>query len=69
MVGLHKQLSVAQTLHEKAALQRQIDASDRTTCPDAGRIDQISSGTETRRYELYRLMDAEIRIVDEATHA
>ncbi len=46
--------------HEKAALERQIDATDRQTCPDEGRIDQLV-------YELYGLTEEEIRIVEEAT--
>jgi hypothetical protein len=40
---------------------------DRQACPDAGRTDQISSGTETRRYGFYVLTDHEIRIIEEAT--
>jgi len=40
-------------LHDKAALQRQIDATD-------PQIDQLV-------YELYGLTDEEIRIVEEAT--
>jgi hypothetical protein len=52
MLDLHKQLSAAKTPHEKAALQRQIDATDR-------QIDQLV-------YELYGLTDDEIRIVEEA---
>jgi len=37
--------------------QRQIEATDRQTCPDEGRIDQKSSGTETRGYALYGLTE------------
>jgi hypothetical protein len=55
MLDLQKQLSAANTPHEKAALQRQIDATDR-------QIDQLV-------YELYGLTDDEIRIVEEATRA
>jgi len=64
---LHKKLAPARTGYEKPTIQRQIDATDRQACPDAGRTDQITSGTETRRYELYGLTDEEIRIVEEAT--
>ncbi len=46
--------------HEQAALQRQIDTTDRQACPDEGRIDRLV-------YELYGLTDEEIRIVEEAT--
>jgi len=53
MLDLHKQLSAAKTSHDKTAIQRQIDATDR-------RIDQLL-------YELYGLTDDEIRIVEEAT--
>jgi hypothetical protein len=52
MLVLHKQLALAQTDHEKTALQRQIDATDR-------QIDQLV-------YELYGLTDEEIRIVEES---
>jgi len=48
---LHKQLAAAQTDHEKTALQRQIDATDR-------QIDQLV-------YELYGLTEEEIQIVKE----
>ena len=49
MLKLHKQLAVAKTSHEKTAIQRQIDATDK-------QIDQLV-------YELYGLTDKEIRIV------
>jgi len=52
MLSLHKQLNVGKTTHEKTALQRQIDATDR-------QIDQLV-------YELYELTDEEIRIVEES---
>jgi len=50
MLSLNKQLAAANTDHEKTALQRQIDATDR-------QIDQLV-------YELYGLTDEEIRIVE-----
>jgi type II restriction/modification system DNA methylase subunit YeeA len=53
MLSLHKQLAGANTGHEKTALQRQIDATDR-------QIDQLV-------YELYGLTDDEISIVESAT--
>jgi len=53
MLKLHKQLAAANTNHEKTAIQRQIDATDK-------HIDQLV-------YELYGLTDEEIRIVEEAT--
>ena len=53
MLDLHKQLSAAKMSHEKTAIQRQIDATDR-------RIDKLV-------YELYDLTDEEIHIVEEAT--
>jgi len=53
MLRLHKQLAVAKTSHEKTAIQRQIDATEK-------QIDQLV-------YELYGLTDEEIRIVEEAT--
>jgi len=53
MLKLHKQLTVAKTSHEKAAIQRQIAATDK-------QIDQLV-------YELYALTKEEIRIVEEAT--
>lgn len=52
-LDLHKQLSVAKTSHEKTAIQRRIDATDRP-------LDRLV-------YELYGLTDEEIRIVEEAT--
>jgi len=54
MLKLHKQLAAAKTSHEKTAIQRQIDATDR-------QIDQLV-------YKLYGLTDEEIQIVEEATH-
>jgi hypothetical protein len=53
MLSLHKQLAAANTDHEKTALQRQIDATDR-------QIDHLV-------YELYGLTDEEIAIVEAAT--
>ena len=53
MLELRKQLSAAKTPHDKTALQRQIDATDR-------QIDRLV-------YELYGLTEDEIRIVEEAT--
>jgi type I restriction-modification system DNA methylase subunit len=50
MLTLHKQLASAKTAHEKTALQRQIDATDK-------QIDQLV-------YELYGLTEEEIRIVE-----
>ncbi|NIA12171.1 MAG: hypothetical protein GWP10_21240 [Nitrospiraceae bacterium] len=47
MLKLHKQLPAVKTSHEKTAIQRQIDATDK-------QIDQLV-------YELYRLTDEEIR--------
>ena len=52
MLSLHKKLNEAKTGHEKTALQRQIDATDR-------QIDQLV-------YELYGLTEEEIRIVEES---
>lgn len=52
MLSLNKQLARAKTGHEKTALQRQIDATDR-------RIDLLV-------YQLYGLTDEEIRIVEES---
>ena len=49
MLELNKQLQAAGTAHEKKALQRQIEATDR-------RIDQLV-------YELYDLRDEEIRFI------
>jgi len=54
MLDLHKQLSAAKMSHDKTAIQRQIDATDR-------RIDRLV-------YDLYNLTDEEIHIVEEATH-
>jgi hypothetical protein len=51
MLGLHKALAAAKTEHEKTALQRQIDATDR-------QIDRLV-------YELYGLTDEETAIVEE----
>jgi hypothetical protein len=53
MLSLHKQLAAANTGHEKTALQRQIDATDR-------QIDQLV-------YELYGLTGEEISIVETTT--
>ena len=50
MLSLNKQLVAAKTAHEKTALQRQIDATDR-------QIDNLV-------YELYGLTDDEIKIVE-----
>jgi hypothetical protein len=55
MLKLHKQLAVAKTSHEKTAIQRQIDTTDK-------QIDQLV-------YELYGLTDKEIRIVEEAMNS
>ena len=52
MLSLHKRLPSAGTPHEKTALQRQIDATDR-------QIDRLV-------YELYNLTDEEIAIIEEA---
>jgi len=53
MLDLHKQLATTKTSHEKTAIQRQIDTTDKE-------IDQLV-------YELYDLSEEEIRIVEEAT--
>ena len=53
MLLLNKQLTAANTDHEKTALRRQIDATDR-------QIDSLV-------YELYGLTDDEISIVEGAT--
>ena len=53
MLDLHKSLAAAKTAHEKTALQRQIDGTDR-------QIDQLV-------YQLYGLTEQEIKIVAEAT--
>ena len=50
MLSLNKRLPPPETDHEKTALQRQIDATDR-------QIDQLV-------YELYGLTEEEIRIVE-----
>jgi type II restriction/modification system DNA methylase subunit YeeA len=52
-LALHEKLAAARTAYEKAALQRQIDGTDR-------QIDRLV-------YELYELTDDEIAIVEEAT--
>jgi predicted nucleic acid-binding Zn-ribbon protein len=49
MLSLNKQLPSAKTDHEKTALQRQIDATDR-------QIDQLV-------YELYGLTDEDVNII------
>ncbi len=51
MLKLHKQLAAAKTSHEKTAIQRQIDATDK-------QIDRLV-------YELYGLTDKEIRIIED----
>ncbi len=51
MIELHKQLSSANTGHDKTVIQRQIDATNR-------QIDQLV-------YELYGLTEKEIKIVEE----
>ena len=53
MVSLHKELAAAKTGHDKTAIQRQIDATDR-------QIHRLV-------YELYGLTEDEIKIVEEAT--
>jgi hypothetical protein len=50
MLALHKQLQDVRTPHEKIAIQRQIEATDR-------QIDALV-------YELYGLTEEEIRIVE-----
>ena len=50
MLELHKQSALARTDHEKTAIQRQIDATDR-------QIDQLV-------YELYGLTEDEVKIVE-----
>jgi len=52
MLDLHKKLNEANTPHEKTALQRQIDATDK-------QIDSLVN-------KLYNLTDDEIRIVEES---
>ncbi len=53
MLKLHKDLQATKTDHEKSLIKRQIDATDK-------HIDQLV-------YELYGLMEKEIRIVEEGT--
>jgi len=53
MLKLHKQLTALKTSHEKTAIQRQIDATDK-------QIEQLV-------YKLYSLTEEEIKIVEEAT--
>jgi hypothetical protein len=53
MITLVEKCNVAKTTHERTALQRQIEATDR-------QIDRLV-------YELYGLTEAEIQIVEEAT--
>lgn len=53
MFKLHKQLAAANTNHEKTAIQRQIDATNK-------QIDQLV-------YELHHLTEEEIKIVEEGT--
>lgn len=53
MLMLHKQLAAAKTAHDRAAIQRQIDAGD-------AQIDQLV-------YQLYELTPDEIKIVEAAT--
>ncbi len=55
MLELHKQLAVAKTSHDKTALQRQIDATDR-------QIDRLV-------YNLYGLTEDEIKIVEDRTRS
>jgi len=50
MLALHRQLATAQIRHDKAALQRQIGATDK-------QIDQLA-------HELYSLSEEEIKIVE-----
>ncbi len=50
MLELYKQLASAKTDHDKTAIQRQIDATDR-------QVDQLV-------YELYGLTEEEIKIVE-----
>ena len=52
MLDLHRHLAAAKTAHDKAVLQRQIDATD-------GQIDRLV-------YEQYGLTEEEIRNVEEA---
>jgi Eco57I restriction-modification methylase/TaqI-like C-terminal specificity domain len=53
MLFLHKNLAAAKTAHDKTAIQRQIDATDK-------QIDQLV-------YELYGLTEDEIKIIEEGT--
>ena len=53
ILELHKQLTSAKTDHDKAVIQRQIDATDR-------QIDQLV-------YELYGLTEEEIKIIEEGS--
>lgn len=53
MMDLHKRLAEVHAGHERTALQRQVEATDR-------QIDQLV-------YELYGLSEEEIRLVEEAT--
>lgn len=53
MLSLHKSLAAAKSPHDKEALQRRIDATDR-------QIDRLV-------YELYGLTEEQIKIVEEAT--
>ena len=53
MISLHKQLEAVRTVHDKITLQRQIEATDR-------QIDQLV-------YELYRLVEDEIKLVEGLT--
>ncbi len=53
MLELHRQLSAAQTPHDKTLLQRQIAATD-------AQIDRLV-------YALYDLTDEEVAIVEAAT--
>jgi hypothetical protein len=53
MLDLHQRLAEVKTEHEKTALRRQIDATDR-------QIDQLV-------YELYSLTPEEIRLVEQST--
>ena len=55
MLALHKQLATVRAGHEKTAIQRQIEATDR-------QIDNLV-------YELYGLTEDEIKIVNESTFA
>ena len=53
MLALHDRLTAARAEHERTMVRRRIEATDRE-------IDELV-------YELYRLTDEEIKIVDEAT--